>query len=420
MNPISPPGVYVADPSAHVWNDGRLWVYGSVDEVPGPYCSSRQHALSSSDLETWTLHEDIFGSSEITDTVDREQGILFAPEAGYADGQYYLYYCLPDGSEGVAKSEKPEGPFRNGVRINTCGHAGIDPAVFIDDDGQAYYLWGQFSLNMAKLNPDMRSLDPTSIHDGVLTAEEHSFHEGIFLAKHRDVYILMYTGANRADTASTIEYSTSKSIHGPYAYRGVILDNRQCNPRNWNNHGSLVNFKDRWYLLYHRSTHGCKSMRKACMEPVTIDEDGFIPEVEMTTQGAGPPVDAFERLDAARACLLYGSVQIRQSGKNAERLERIADGDWAMFKYLDFGAGGTTFRVRVQPGENPCRITARVRWPWGQVLAEVEVPALESGPARVVEIPAPAETPGGVHGLCVVFHGKGENLCALESFEFGH
>jgi hypothetical protein len=25
-NPIVPPGVYIADPSAHVWDDGRLYV----------------------------------------------------------------------------------------------------------------------------------------------------------------------------------------------------------------------------------------------------------------------------------------------------------------------------------------------------------------------------------------------------------
>jgi arabinoxylan arabinofuranohydrolase len=419
MNPISPPGVYIADPSAHVWKDGRLWVYGSVDEVPGPYCSSRQHALSTSDLENWTLHEDIFSSSEITDTSDREQGILFAPDAGYADGRYFMYYCLPDGGEGVAVADNPEGPFRNGERIDTHGHAGIDPAVFVDDDGQAYYLWGQFSLKIAKLNPDMRSLDPTSLHDGVLTAEEHSFHEGIFMAKHGDVYILMYTSASRSDTASTIEYSTSKAIHGPYAYRGVILDNRQCNPRNWNNHGSLVSFKDQWFILYHRSTHGCKSMRKACIEPITIGEDGFIPEVEMSTQGAGPPVDAFTQLDAARACLLYGSVQIRRSGKDAERLEQIADGDWAMFKYLDFGPGAASFRIRVQPGTRPCRIVARARWPWGKILAEVKVPAADSQSGKALDISVPAVTPDGVHGLCLVFHGEGEELCSLESLQFG-
>jgi hypothetical protein len=27
QNPIVPPGVYIADPSAHVWKDGKMYVY---------------------------------------------------------------------------------------------------------------------------------------------------------------------------------------------------------------------------------------------------------------------------------------------------------------------------------------------------------------------------------------------------------
>lgn len=418
MNPISPPGVYIADPSARVWNDGRLWVYGSVDEVPGPYCSSRQHALSTTDLKTWTLHRDVFSSAEITDPDDRNQGTLFAPDAGFADGRYFMYYCLPDGGEGVAFADQPEGPFKGGRRIDTGGYSGIDPAVFVDDDGQAYYLWGQFSLRIAKLNPDMSSLDLSTVRDGIVTAEEHSFHEGISLVKHKDVYILSYTGASRSDTSSTIEYATSRSIYGPYTYRGVIIDNQQCNPCNWNNHGSLVEFKGQWYVLYHRSTHGCKSMRKACIEPITLHDDGFIPEVEMTTQGACPPLDAFKPLAAARACLLYGTVQVRQAGESAERLERISDWNWAMYKYLDFGSGPSAFSVRVRPGRSPCRIAARVRWPWGQVIAEVEVPAADPENADSLELTVPAESITGVHGLCLVFHGEGDDLCSVETFRF--
>ncbi len=28
QNPIFPPGLYIADPSSHVWNDGKLYIYG--------------------------------------------------------------------------------------------------------------------------------------------------------------------------------------------------------------------------------------------------------------------------------------------------------------------------------------------------------------------------------------------------------
>jgi arabinoxylan arabinofuranohydrolase len=60
QNPIVPPGVYIADPSAHVWSDGKLYIYGSRDESPEYYCSWKYHVLSTSDLKTWTLHENTF------------------------------------------------------------------------------------------------------------------------------------------------------------------------------------------------------------------------------------------------------------------------------------------------------------------------------------------------------------------------
>jgi hypothetical protein len=54
QNPIVPPSIYIADPSAHVWKDGKLYVYGSRDESPEYYCSWSHHVLSTSDLKTWT------------------------------------------------------------------------------------------------------------------------------------------------------------------------------------------------------------------------------------------------------------------------------------------------------------------------------------------------------------------------------
>ena len=46
----------------------------------------------------------------------------------------------------------------------------------------------------------------------------------------------------------------------------------------------------------------------ACIEPITFNADGTINEVEMTSQGAAPPLDAFARTDAFRACLMHGAA----------------------------------------------------------------------------------------------------------------
>ena len=59
QNPISPPGVYLADPSARVFKDGRLYVYGSLVESLDYYCSTNYHMLSTEDLKNWKLTENI-------------------------------------------------------------------------------------------------------------------------------------------------------------------------------------------------------------------------------------------------------------------------------------------------------------------------------------------------------------------------
>jgi arabinoxylan arabinofuranohydrolase len=50
QNPICPIGTYIADPTARVWADGKLYIYGSTDENPGYYCSYRHDVMFTSDL----------------------------------------------------------------------------------------------------------------------------------------------------------------------------------------------------------------------------------------------------------------------------------------------------------------------------------------------------------------------------------
>ena len=79
--------------------------------------------------------------------------------------------CLSDESEGVAVSDNPFGPFTSAKKIPVVG---IDPSVFIDDDGQGYYYWGQFNCSGALLNSDMETLDTDAIKQNILT-ERNNF-----------------------------------------------------------------------------------------------------------------------------------------------------------------------------------------------------------------------------------------------------
>jgi beta-xylosidase len=185
----------------------------------------------------------------------------------------------------VAVGDRPEGPFRDGVRIE--GPAQIDPNIFVDDNGQAYYFWGQFSAKGAKMNPDLKTLDLSTMRDSILTERAHGFHEGSYVIKRGEWYYYLFADISRNHRPTCLGYAMAKDPFGPYEYKGVVIDNAGCDPEVWNNHGSLVQFGDRWYVLYHRSTHGSRTMRKACIEPIRFNADGTIDEVEMTSQGAG-------------------------------------------------------------------------------------------------------------------------------------
>lgn len=403
QNPICPMGIYIADPSSRVAPDGRLYIYGSCDESVDYYCSDTYHVLSSADLREWTFHPRSF-------QWDQQ---IYAPDVMLKDGVYNLYFETPDGNEYVATSDRPEGPFSGAVHID--GPQQIDPGVFVDDDGQAYYFWGQFSGKGAKMNPDMKTLDWSTYRDGIVTEAEHGFHEGSYVVKRGEYYYYIYADISRNHRPTCIGYSMSKSPLGPYEYKGVIIDNAGCDPEVWNNHGSIVEFEGRWFVLYHRSTHASVTMRKACIEPITFNEDGTIDEVEMTSQGAAGPLDAFRKIDAARACALSGNVRVAldDGRKDREVLSAFSDADNAEWRYIDFGRGAKRVFLSIK---SPCGGRVAV-YADDTLVGELKVPACADWTTLRKRI----RRTRGVHAVRLVFESagqEGDGVSALDWLMF--
>ncbi len=400
QNPISPMGVYIADPTSRVDRNGKLYIYGSLDTSTKYYCSKDYHVLSSNDLRQWTLHRNCFSWTET----------LYAPDMMYHNGQYHLYFDTPNGNEYVAVGDTPTGPWRNAVQIE--GPRQIDPNIFIDDDGQAYYFWGQFAAKGARMNPDLKTLDLSSMRDSIVTEAEHSFHEGSYVIRRGKYYYFIYADISRNGRPTCLGYSMATSPLGPYEYKGIIIDNAGCDPETWNNHGSLVEFRGQWYVLYHRSTHCSSKMRKACIEPIRFNEDGTIDEVEMTSQGAAGPLNAFETIDAARACKMQGHVRIRLMAGSQEREElgAIRAGDAAVWKYLDFKRGAKSITLRIQAPRG-ATIALHADTPDGPLLGNMEIPSRDGWQecrARIKKIK-------GKHALWLVFQPSAGNIAQPET-----
>jgi len=107
--------MYTADPSAHVWKDGRLYVYPSHDIDPPRGCDlmDQYHVFSTDDMIHWTDHGEILRASQVP-WGRPEGGFMWAPDCAYKNGTYYFYYPHPSGTKwnntwkiGVATSKSP-------------------------------------------------------------------------------------------------------------------------------------------------------------------------------------------------------------------------------------------------------------------------------------------------------------------------
>lgn len=281
--------LYTADPSAHVWADGRLYVYASHDVDPPRGCDlmDRYHVFSTDDMVHWTDHGEILNSSQVP-WGRPEGGFMWAPDCAYKDGTYYFYFPHPSGTDwnntwhvGIATSREPAANFTvldkflemKGME-NDC-FAMIDPCVFVDDDGQAYFYYGGGGRCVgARLADNMTELaEPLRPMEGL-----KDFHEAAWVHKREGLYYLSYAdnhveagrGANR------LNYATSTSPLGPWTYRGVYLDPTGCDT----SHGSIAEYKGQWFAFYHNQfLSGQGNLRSVCVDKLYYDEDGSIRKV---------------------------------------------------------------------------------------------------------------------------------------------
>lgn len=295
MNPILNSNVYIPDVEAHTMPDGRLYIYGSHD-IAGDteFCSTNYVVYSTDDMIHWKNHGVIFNSTE--DKYEFNTGLtLGAPDCLYKDGKYYLYYCTYGNGMGVAVSNYPYGPFIQLGMVHPADGDSIDPAAFLDDDGKVYYFWGQFNLKGGVLNDDMRTVDRKTIKQNILSEHEHGFHEGASIRKINGKYYLLYIDISRGK-ATSLAYAVADNPLGPYTKGGIVIDNVGCDPKTWNNHGSIECFNEQYYVFYHRSSENSIYSRRACVEKIEILNDGSIPEVKMSSNGVLDAIDCEKEL----------------------------------------------------------------------------------------------------------------------------
>nr|QXG21621.1 xylanase Txyn43A [uncultured Bacteroides sp.] len=298
---------YTADPAAFVDNDGTLYLYAGHDVCPAPqnyYRIDEWSVFSTKDMKTWTQHPTPLHAKDF----DWATGEAWASQVIRKGDKYYWYVTVQhkdvDGKRGkaigVAVSDSPVGPFKDAI-----GHAlitnnmttqytkisweDIDPTVWLDADGTPYLIWGNTQCYIAKLKPNMieldgeiKTIDINGIHTPANPQEGKSFYtEAPWIHMYKGMYYLSFA----MEFPEKLGYATSKSIWGPYEYKGILNELAgNCNT----NHHAIVEKDGKWYFIYHNggaNADGGSFRRSVCIDELYYDKKGNIETIKMTTQG---------------------------------------------------------------------------------------------------------------------------------------
>jgi arabinoxylan arabinofuranohydrolase len=318
--------IYTADPSAHVWADGRLYVYPSHDIEPPHGCDlmDKYHVFSTDDMINWTDHGEILGADDV-EWGRAEGGFMWAPDCAFKNGTYYFYFPHPTGSGdqwnstwkiGIATSSEPASNFQVQGYIEGLKSM-IDPTVFVDADGQAYLYYGGGGVCEAgKLKENMMEIDGSmQTMTGLV-----DFHEGSWVHKYNGKYYLSYAD-NNPTGGNQLRYAVSNSPLGPWTYKGVYIK-PTGSPTN---HGSIIEYKGQWYAFYHNGLlSGHPWLRSICVDPLFYNADGTIQMIEQTREHGTPYTEA--------SLVVPGTIQVEDfdsggQGKSYSDSEKANNGN---------------------------------------------------------------------------------------------
>tara|TARA_B100000809_G_scaffold266854_1_gene332240 strand:- start:7074 stop:8018 length:945 start_codon:yes stop_codon:yes gene_type:complete len=278
--------MYTADPSAHVFNE-RMYVYTSHDEDNANYFDMLDwHVFSTDNMVDWIDH----GAILSLDDVQWAEKWAWAPDCVERNDKYYFYYPVERAKIGVAVSDSPTGPFVDKLgkplidktnQKEKMGKEPIDPSVFIDSE-QAYMYFGCREPKVVKINKNMMSVKG-EVQDlkinGIEEDKEHFggfYGEAPWVFKRNETFYLLYS--NGWGKTSTLVYATSKNPMGPFNFQGEVMDVVDS----WTSHGSIVEFKEKWYVFYHNMDLSKNNYRRSiCFDEITFDENGNINKLKL-------------------------------------------------------------------------------------------------------------------------------------------
>ena len=459
-----------ADPFGMVDGD-RVYVYMTDDHIydsngnvieSGYGDCKKVSVISSEDLVNWTDH----GAQPVAGSVGGPAtwaNNMWAPCAAHktinGKEKYFLYFADNANGIGVLTSDYPYGPWKQPSGMNSlishstpnCGGSIVpwlfDPAVMVDDDGNAYLYFGggidglsaadPGSARCVQLGSNMISIvgEPKQIRPPYLFEDSGINKVG---GKYIYSYCANFSAGGTTSTnpgSGNIGYMISDNPLGPFKYVGKCFDNPG---QGWgggggNNHHAILEFKGKYYILYHTRTLK-SAMRKE--NPVILElRSTCISEINVDTVNhkiANLSVSSMDIRDASVKQLknfnpyqtVPGATMAWERGIETTYRERLGKyayataeakkGSWMCISNVEFGQDGPiafTAKVKGKGVIKVCRGNPTVN-SGSALIALAEITSDRS--YKTVKVPLVNIPPKTVSKLYIVFSDE----ASLESWSF--
>ena len=277
---------YTADPAVLVKND-TLWLFAGHDHAGNQsgYHMRDWLLFSTTDMKHWKEHPVPLTIDEFKWAASKQ---AYAGHVAERNGKYYWYVSTNWCGIGVAVADKITGPYKDALGkplltnkdcfASSHSWACIDPAIFIDDDGQPWITWGNRECYIAKLKDNMIEIDGEIKQ--IKFNEAHPFTEAPWIHKYNGKYYLTYA----SEWPEKIAYAVADKIDGPYEMKDIISE---IAGNSNTTHPAIVNFKNQWLFFSHNGGlhNGTSYSRSIIAEPMEYDAEGNIQKIHPSTEG---------------------------------------------------------------------------------------------------------------------------------------
>ncbi|MCR5015432.1 MAG: family 43 glycosylhydrolase [Ruminococcus sp.] len=420
---------FTPDPAPVVFDD-ELWVFTGCDRdgQNGNYIMTGWQAFSTKDMKNWTDHGKFLNDNDFKWCSANN---AWASQCIERNGKYYFYFTTTTNGRaiGVGVADKPEGPYKDVLGKPLCGPNWdyIDPTVMIDDDGQAWLMFGNPKCYYVKLKEDMitldgpiKSFDMTKDAFGVGKQDPQrtgtAYGEGPWICKHDNLYYLVYAGFYQNQGGESICYAYGPSVTGPWKFGAQITPESNC----FTTHGGIIDYKGHSYLFYHKNglKGGGTFNRSAAVEEFTFNSDGTIPMVKPTNEGPDQiePLNPFERVEAETICWCEG-VKTEKDSNNSVNIGSIKKGSYIKVAGVDFGEGADKFTASVASAESGGNIELHLDSKTGPIVGNLKVGGT-GGWQNWEEVSCDVAGASGEHDLYLVFNGGDGYLMNVDWWKF--